>query len=62
MTSHILERVVGVTLLCAPPALASTALAQVAGVTGTLVVTNKSPSTATIVDVATGRTLATLPT
>ena len=38
------------------------ASAQVAGLTGTLVVTNKTPSTATIVDVASGRTLATLPT
>ena len=36
--------------------------AQVAGLTGTLVVTNKTPSTATIVDVGSGRTLATLPT
>ncbi len=36
--------------------------AQVAELTGTLVVTNKTPSTATIVDVASGRTLATLPT
>lgn len=36
--------------------------AQTAGVAGTLVVTNKSPSTATIIDVASGRTLATLPT
>lgn len=36
--------------------------AQVPGLTGTLVVTNKSPSTATIIDVATGRALATLPT
>ena len=32
------------------------------GPSGTLVITNKSPSTATIVDVATGRILATLPT
>jgi DNA-binding beta-propeller fold protein YncE len=38
------------------------ARAQVVGLTGTLVVTNKKPSTATIVDVASGRTLATLPT
>ena len=38
------------------------ARAQVPGLTGTLVVTNKTPSTATIVDVASGRTLATLPT
>ncbi len=36
--------------------------AQVPGLTGTLVVTNKTPSTATIIDVASGRTLATLPT
>ena len=36
--------------------------AQVAGLTGTLVVTNKSPFTASIIDVATGRLLATLPT
>lgn len=41
------------------PALAP---AQVPGLAGTLVVTNKSPSTATIIDVASGRTLATLPT
>lgn len=41
---------------------ASPAPGQVAGLSGTLVVTNKSISTATIVDVATGRTLATLPT
>lgn len=38
------------------------ASAQVAGLTGTLIVTNKSPSTATIIDAASGRTLATLPT
>lgn len=36
--------------------------AQVPGLSGTLIVTNKTPSTATIIDVATGRTLATLPT
>ncbi len=35
---------------------------QAAGIPGTLVVTNKTPSTATIIDVASGRTLATLPT
>lgn len=40
----------------------SSAAAQVPGLAGTLVVTNKGPSTATIIDVATGRTLATLPT
>ena len=43
-------------------ALAAPAQAQVAGLTGTLVVTNKGPSTATIIDVGSGRTLATLPT
>ncbi|HEX6313438.1 MAG TPA: YncE family protein [Gemmatimonadaceae bacterium] len=36
--------------------------AQVSGLSGTLIVTNKSPSTATIIDVATGQALATLPT
>jgi DNA-binding beta-propeller fold protein YncE len=43
-------------------AVVPAARAQVAGLTGTLVVTNKTPSTATIVDVGSGRTLATLPT
>lgn len=42
--------------------IACSLAAQVPGVTGTLVVTNKAPSAATIVDVASGRTLATLPT
>jgi len=41
---------------------ANAASAQVSGLSGTLVVTNKSPSTATIIDVASGRALATLPT
>lgn len=35
---------------------------QTPGLTGTIIVTNKQPSTATIIDVASGRTLATLPT
>lgn len=35
---------------------------QVPGLGGTLVVTNKTPSTATIIDVASGKILATLPT
>lgn len=35
---------------------------QVPGLTGTLIVTNKGPSTATIIDVASGTALATLPT
>jgi DNA-binding beta-propeller fold protein YncE len=43
------------------PAVGS-APAQVAGLSGTLVVTNKGPATATIIDVASGKTLATLPT
>lgn len=42
--------------------VAGAAGAQVAGLTGTLVIINKTPSTATIIDVASGRTLATLPT
>ena len=49
-------------LAAALAAITSPTNAQVAGLTGTLVVTNKSPSTATIIDVASGRTLATLPT
>jgi DNA-binding beta-propeller fold protein YncE len=40
----------------------ATAAAQVPGLTGTVIVTNKGPATATIVDVASGRALATLPT
>src|SRR5262245_21917990 len=43
-------------------AACSPAAAQVPGLAGTLVVTNKTPSTATIIDVATGKALATLPT
>jgi DNA-binding beta-propeller fold protein YncE len=45
---------------CSPAA--APADAQVPGLTGTLVVTNKTPSTATIIDAASGRALATLPT
>ncbi len=41
---------------------ASATVAQVEGLTGTLIVTNKAIATATILDVASGRTLATLPT
>jgi DNA-binding beta-propeller fold protein YncE len=43
-------------------ALAPAAAAQVPGLSGTVIVTNKTPATATIVDVASGATLATLPT
>ncbi|MBV9881319.1 MAG: YncE family protein [Gemmatirosa sp.] len=46
----------------ATPMVAGRAPAQSPGLAGTLVVTNKTPSTATIIDVATGRALATLPT
>lgn len=42
--------------------LATPARAQVEGVSGTLIVTNKSAATATMVDIASGRTLATLTT
>ena len=42
--------------------LATAMTAQVPGLSGTLVITNKGPATATIIDVASGRTLATLPT
>jgi DNA-binding beta-propeller fold protein YncE len=43
--------------------IAGTSLgAQVPDLTGTIIVTNKTPSTATIIDVGSGRTLATLPT
>ena len=43
-------------------ALAIPAGAQATGPAGTLVITNKTPSTATIIDIASGRVLATLPT
>ena len=50
-------------LLCALGVLAPSAVAaQIPGLTGTVIVTNKEPSTATLVDVASGATLATLPT
>jgi DNA-binding beta-propeller fold protein YncE len=48
--------------LLAGGAPAARAHAQVAGFTGTLIVTNKSAATATIIDAASGRALATLPT
>jgi YVTN family beta-propeller protein len=50
---------IAATLVALPSA---TAYAQVAGLTGTLIITNKGPATATIIDVASGRALATLPT
>jgi DNA-binding beta-propeller fold protein YncE len=56
---HCTARLIGTAAMVF--AAANTAGAQ-AGVRGTLVVTNKSPATATIIDVASGRTLATLPT
>lgn len=48
--------------IAAALAQSTAARAQVAGLAGTLVITNKGPATATIIDVASGRTLATLPT
>jgi DNA-binding beta-propeller fold protein YncE len=51
---------VGVGLLAL--ALPAVSWSQVAGLRGTLVVTNKGPGTATIIDVASGRALAELPT
>ena len=43
-------------------ALAAPLAAQVPALTGTVIVTNKTPSTATVIDVASGKTLATIPT
>lgn len=48
--------------LAAAALTASEAGAQIVGVTGTIIVTNKAPFSATIIDVATGRVHATLPT
>jgi YVTN family beta-propeller protein len=50
---------IAATLVAVPGAIPH---AQVAGLTGTLIITNKGPATATIIDVASGRALATLPT
>ncbi|HJR62594.1 MAG TPA: YncE family protein [Gemmatimonadaceae bacterium] len=61
-SAQVMSPVLGAIALIALTAAPRPASAQVAGLTGTLVVTNKAPSTATIVDVASGRTLATLPT
>lgn len=55
--SRMATLVLALATMCTPAARA-----QVTGLAGTLVVTNKTPSTATIVDVGSGRTLATLPT
>lgn len=55
---HSLSALPLIVLACS----SSVASSQVAGLTGTLIVTNKSPSTATIIDVASGEHLATLPT
>jgi DNA-binding beta-propeller fold protein YncE len=63
LVRHLLTRPLVLLLTFAPALVAgASAHAQLPGLTGTLVVTNKKPSTATIVDVASGRTLATLPT
>jgi len=55
-------RVLGLAGALALPWLPARVPAQVAGLSGTLIVTNKSVATATIIDVASGRALATLPT
>ena len=60
MRTPLLRAALLATALATPPG--SVAAQLPAGVTGTLIVTNKRPSTATIIDVATGRALATLPT
>jgi len=60
--SSALAAVVAVALSNLVAALSAPLDAQVDGLGGTLVVTNKSPATATIIDVATGRAVATLPT
>jgi YVTN family beta-propeller protein len=58
-----MQRIHALFILALAPSLhAGLAHAQVAGLSGTIIVTNKTPSTATIIDVGTGRTLATLPT
>ncbi len=61
---RVIARIVVSVSLVSSATLASptVARAQVKGLSGTLVVTNKSPFTATIIDVATGKALATLPT
>lgn len=59
-TSSLTGTVAALALLAAP--LNAPLHAQVAGLSGTLVVTNKTPGTATIIDVGSGTTLATLPT
>ncbi|HJU66242.1 MAG TPA: hypothetical protein VJ596_11220 [Gemmatimonadaceae bacterium] len=61
-SAHALSYMLGGFAAVALCGLSRPAPAQVAGLTGTLVVTNKAASTATIIDVASGRTLATLPT
>ncbi len=50
------------TIVAALAVFAAPLSAQVAGLTGTIVITNKAPNTATIIDVGSGKTLATLPT
>src|SRR5678816_1315844 len=59
---HLDHRMKASFLGIAALATSTVASSQTPGLTGTLVVTNKTPSTATIIDVASKRTLATLPT
>lgn len=61
---RLTSRCLSLVLLVVPLVLSSPRVArsQVPGLSGTLVVTNKTPATATIIDVASGRVHATLPT
>lgn len=60
--SRLHRRLVRLGVVLTLLACASVPRAQVPGLSGTLVVTNKGPGTATIIDVASGRALAELPT
>lgn len=59
---HVIRMVVVGALCVASVAPRARVQAQVAALPGTAIVTNKAPATATILDVASGATLATLPT
>jgi DNA-binding beta-propeller fold protein YncE len=50
------------TPLLALAASSTVSAAQVPGLTGTLIVTNKAPATATVIDIGSGRILGTIPT
>jgi len=61
-TASVIQRLTRLALACLPATLLTTSAAAQPGLAGTLIITNKQPSTATLIDVASGRTLATLPT